>query len=139
MYAYEHDFSDNEVQTWPGRQIERYSQYGFGLWADILKSTNEMTGQAGVTIQPCQSMEVLEIVCLLKENFGHCGYAAEAAGGCRKYAFEHLKKDKVYSIIRADHLSSIKVAESTGMSKKDEFITQYYNGSMLHFLYSVHK
>lgn len=59
--------------------------------------------------------------------------------GCKKYAFEHLKKDKVYSVIKADNLPSIKVAESIGMNKEDEFITQYYNGDMLHFLYSVCK
>lgn len=139
MYAYEHDFSDNDVQIWLNRQIERYKKYGFGLWAIILKETKEMIGQAGLTMQPYKNTEVLEIGYLLKENFWHYGYAKEAACGCKKYAFEHLKKDKVYSIMKADNLSSIKVAESIGMNKEDEFITQYYNGDMLHFLYSVCK
>lgn len=139
MYAYEHDFSDNDVQIWLNRQIERYKKYGFGLWAIILKETKEMIGQAGLTMQPYKNTEVLEIGYLLKENFWHYGYAKEAACGCKKYAFEHLKKDKVYSIMKADNLPSIKVAESIGMNKEDEFITQYYNGDMLHFLYSVCK
>ena len=139
MYAYEHDFSDNDVQIWLNRQIERYKKYGFGLWAIIVKETKEMIGQAGLTMQPYKNTEVLEIGYLLKENFWHYGYAKEAACGCKKYAFEHLKKDKVYSIMKADNLSSIKVAESIGMNKEDEFITQYYNGDMLHFLYSVCK
>ena len=139
MYAYEHDFSDNDVQIWLNRQIERYKKYGFGLWAIILKETKVMIGQAGLTMQPYKNTEVLEIGYLLKENFWHYGYAKEAACGCKKYAFEHLKKDKVYSIMKADNLSSIKVAESIGMNKEDEFITQYYNGDMLHFLYSVCK
>ena len=52
---------------------------------------------------------------------------------------DRLDRDKVYSIIKSDNLSSIKVAESIGMNKEDEFITQYYNGDMLHFLYSVHR
>ena len=139
MYAYEHDFSDNDVQIWLNRQIERYKKYGFGLWAIILKETKEMIGQAGLTMQPYKNTEVLEIGYLLKGNFWFYGYAKEAACGCKKYAFEHLKKDKVYSIMKADNLPSIKVAESIGMNKKDEFITQYYNGDMLHFLYSVCK
>lgn len=139
MYAYEHDFSDNDVQIWLDRQIRRYTKYGFGLWAIILKSTNEMIGQAGLTMQPYKNIEVFEIGYLLKENFWHNGYAREAARGCKKYAFEHLKKDKVYSIIKANNLSSIKVAESIGMHKEDEFITQYYNGDMLHYLYSVYR
>ena len=139
MYAYEHDFSENDVQVWLDRQIKRYKKYGFGLWAVILKDTNEMIGQAGLTIQPYKNTEVLEIGYLLKENFWHCGYAKEAAGGCKKYAFEYLNRDKVYSIIKSDNLASVRVAESIGMNKEDEFITQYYNGNMLHFLYSVHR
>ena len=51
MYAYEHDFSEDDVQVWLDRQIDRYKKYGFGLWAVILKNTNEMIGQAGLTIQ----------------------------------------------------------------------------------------
>ena len=35
MYAYEHAFSDEEVHEWLDRQIQRYKQYGFGLWAEI--------------------------------------------------------------------------------------------------------
>ena len=139
MYAYEHDFSDNDVQVWLNRQIERYNKNGVGLWAVILKDTNEMIGQAGLTMQPYKNTEVLEIGYLLKEKFWHFGYAREAAGGCKKYAYENLHENKVCSIIKADNLASIKVAESIGMSKEDEFITQYYNGDMLHFLYSVHR
>lgn len=139
MYAYEHDFSDNDVQEWFDRQIERYKKYSFGLWAVILKNTDEMIGQAGLTIQPYKGIEVLEIGYLLKENFWHKGYASEAASGCKKYAFKRLNRDKVYSIIKSDNYSSMKVEESIGMKKEDEFVTQYYNGDMLHFLYSVHR
>ena len=139
MYAYEHNFSDKDVQVWLDRQIDRYHRYGFGLWAVILKDTDEMIGQAGLTMQPYKNTEVLEIGYLLKEKFWHFGYAREAAMGCKKYAFDKLNKDRVYSIIKADNLASMKVAESIGMSKEDEFITQYYNGDMLHYLYSVRK
>lgn len=139
MYAYKHDFSENDVQVWLDRQIERYRKYGFGLWAILLKDTNEMIGQAGLTVQSYKDIKVLEIGYLLKEKFWHCGYAKEAALGCKKYAFEHLNRYKVYSIIKTDNIASIKVAESIGMSKEDEFITQYYNGEMLHYLYSVQR
>ena len=139
MYAYEHDFSDNDVQEWLDRQVERYQKYGFGLWAMILKNTGEMIGQAGLTIQPYKDKEVLEIGYLLKESFWHNGYASEAASGCKRYAFEQLNRDKVYSIIKSDNYASMKVAKSMGMKKEDELITQYYNGDMLHYLYSVYK
>lgn len=137
MYAYEHDFSDADVQAWLERQQARYHQYGFGLWAIILKSTGQMIGQAGLTLQPYKHQEVLEVGYLLKEEFWHCGYAREAAAGCKRYAFETLHQDKLHAIIKVDNHSSIKVAESIGMRKEDEFITCYYHGDMLHALYSV--
>lgn len=139
MYAYEHTFSDEDVQIWLDRQRQRYQQYGFGLWALILKESGEMVGQAGLSMQPYKERDVLEIGYLLKEKFWHCGYASEAAAGCRDYAFQQLQADQVYSIIKVDNLPSIRVAERIGMKKEDTFITQYYNGDMLHFLYSVHK
>ena len=61
MYAYEHAFSDEEVQDWLDRQIERYEKYGFGLWAVILKDTGELIGQCGLTMQPWEDREVLEV------------------------------------------------------------------------------
>ena len=42
MYAYEHAFSCEEVQEWLDKQLKRYNEDGFGLWAVILKDTNEM-------------------------------------------------------------------------------------------------
>ena len=33
MYAYEHDFTDKDVQEWLGRQRMHYNKYGFGLWS----------------------------------------------------------------------------------------------------------
>ena len=45
MYAYEHAFSDTEAHEWLDKQLARYAEYGFGLWAVILKETGEMIGQ----------------------------------------------------------------------------------------------
>ena len=139
VYAYEHDFSDREVHEWMERQFNRYLKYGFGLWAVELKGSGEMIGQAGLTIQPYNESEVLEIGYLLKKKFWHKGYAIESAMGCKEYAFEVLKADKVYSIIKSDNYPSIRVAKSIGMSKESEFYTQYYGTKSLHYLFSVSK
>ena len=66
MYAYEHAFSDEEVQEWFERQLNRYENYGFGLWAVILKENKEFIGQCGLTMQNVDkkihdSNELLEI------------------------------------------------------------------------------
>lgn len=52
MQAYNGAFTDAETQDWLDRQIKRYEEYGFGLWAVVLKETNEMIGQCGLTMQP---------------------------------------------------------------------------------------
>ena len=33
MYAYEHAFCCEEVQEWLDKQLKRYNEDGFGLWA----------------------------------------------------------------------------------------------------------
>ena len=75
MYAYEGAFSDDEVQEWLDKQIFRYQKWNFGLWAVILKETNEMIGQCGLTMQPWKDKEVLEIGYLLARPYWHKGYA----------------------------------------------------------------
>ena len=61
MYAYEGAFSDEEVQGWLDKQSERYKEYGFGLWAVVLKETGRMIGQCGLTMQEYDGSKVLEI------------------------------------------------------------------------------
>ena len=81
MYAYEGAFSDEEVQQWLDRQLARYAQYGFGLWLVVLKETGKAIGQCGVTMQPWDGREVLEVGYLFERAHWHHGYATEAARG----------------------------------------------------------
>lgn len=41
MYAYEHQFTDEDVLVWLNRNIDRYREYGFGLWGIYLKESEE--------------------------------------------------------------------------------------------------
>ena len=90
VYAYEHTFSDADVWEWLERQRRRYREDGFGLWAAVLKQTGEMIGQAGLTLQPCEGEQVLEIGYLFKERHWHRGYAREAAQACKAVSYTHL-------------------------------------------------
>lgn len=139
MYAYEHAFSNDEVQQWLDRQIRRYKENGFGLWAIISKTNGEFIGQAGLTIQDADGLEVLEIGYLLKKKHWHQGYAAEAAIGCKIYAFNELNQDEVYSIIRENNYSSQQVAIRNGMIIVGAFTKYYYHQAMPHLIFSVRK
>ena len=137
MYAYEHAFSDEEVQKWLDEQLSRYAQYGFGLWAVILKQTGEFIGQCGLTMQNFGSERVLEIGYLFQKAFWHQGYAIESAKACKDYAFNVLKAPEVFSIIRDTNTFSQNVARRNGMTIKGETVKHYYNMDMPHFLFSV--
>lgn len=137
MYAYEGAFSDEEAQEWLDRQISRYKEYGFGLYAVILKETCDIIGQCGLTIQEFNGKRMLEIGYLFQKSYWHKGYAIEAAKACKEYAFTVLKADEVFSIIRDTNIASQKVAKRNGMVHTDTFIKHYRGVDMPHYIFSV--
>ncbi len=139
MYAYEGAFSDGEVQEWLHRQLSRYQKWNFGLWAVILKETDELIGQCGLTMQPWKDAEVLEIGYLFNRACWHKGYATEAARACKKYAFETLKAEEVCSIIRDTNVASQKVALRNGMTMTDTWTKHYKGVDMPHIRYVVRR
>lgn len=137
MYAYEHAFDDDEVNEWLEKQLKRYENDGFGLWAVILRSTGEMIGQCGLTYQDCDGERVIEIGYLFAKAFWHNGYATESAKGCRHYAFNKLGTQEVFSIIRDTNKASENVALRNGMKYRGTFVKHYYNIDMPHNIFSV--
>lgn len=139
MYAYEGAFSDREVQEWLDRQISRYQMWGFGLWAVILRETEELIGQCGLTMQPWKGAEVLEIGYLFNRRYWHRGYALEAAEACKEYAFETLGAEEVCSIIRDTNAASRKVAVRNGMTRAGAWTKRFRGIDMPHDRYVVRR
>ena len=139
MYAYEGAFNNEEVQSWFNKQIKRYKEYGFGLWAVVLKETGIMIGQCGLTMQDYNGNKVMEVGYLFQKDHWHHGYASEAAIACKEYAFDKLNTKEVYSIIRDTNISSQNVAIRNGMTCIDKFVKHYRGVDMPHFLFSVKK
>ena len=135
MYAYNGAFDEAETQAWLDRQLSRYAQYGFGLWAVVLKESGGMIGQCGLTMQPWRGDEVLEVGYLFNRAFWHHGYATEAARGCMEYAFDLLGAREVCSIIRETNLPSRRVAERNGMTVRDTWVKHYRGVDMPHVRY----
>lgn len=137
MTAYEHAFSDQEAQDWLDRQLARYQKDGFGLWAVLSKETGQWLGQCGISMQNWEGRMVPEVGYLFERVHWHHGYATEAAMACRDYAFEVLKLDEVFTIIRDTNLPSQRVAERNGMTRRETGIRHYYGIDMPHYLYSI--
>lgn len=135
MYAYEHAFSDEEVKDWIDRQMNRYRDDGFGLWAAALKESGEIIGQCGITMQQWDEKRVPEVGYLFERAFWHKGFATEAAIACKEYAFTVLGIEKVYTIIRDINTASQNVAKRNGMTLCGEMIKHYYGMDMPHYIY----
>lgn len=139
MYAYNGVFSDEETMAWMQKQLQRYKEYGFGLWGVFLKDTGEMIGQCGITMQEYRATQVPEIGYLLAHKYWHKGYAIEAARACREYGFNTLHFDTLYSIIRDTNIASRNVALRNGMSLLDTIVKHYRGVDMPHMVFCVKK
>lgn len=136
MYAYNGPFSDEEVDEWLERQLARYRQWGYGLWAVVLKATGKMIGQCGLTLQQWNGREMLEAGYLFQRSHWHQGYATEAARACMDYAFGTLNSPLVCSIIRDNNLPSQQVALRNGMTRQAGVMVKHYRGAeMPHWLF----
>lgn len=103
----------------------------------MLKESEIMIGQCGLTMQPWKQEQVLEIGYLFERAYWHNGYATEAAVACKNYAFERLNAAQVCSIIRDTNYASQKVAMRNGMTKTDTWIKRYKGVEMPHDRYVV--
>ena len=137
MYAYEGAFSDTETQDWLDKQLARYKNDGFGLWAVVLKTSGEMIGQTGISWQDVEGERVPEIGYLFNCAHWHKGYATEAAIACKEYAFNTLGFKEIFSIVRSTNIASKDVAIRNGMIIRNRIVRHFRGVDMPHFVLSV--
>lgn len=121
MKYYPHPFSKDETRQWIQRNIDRYKEYGFGLWAVELKETGQLIGDCGITMQLIHGKLLPEIGYHINKKYQNQGFATQAAIACKQYAFETLKFDKVYSYMKYTNYASERVAIKNGMRLVEEY------------------
>lgn len=139
MYAYEHGFSDEEVDNWIKATLRRYDEDGLALFAVIDKETGEFLGQEGLVYQEVSGRRELEIGYLFKKKNWNKGYATEVAIALKEYAFTVLGKEKVISLIRDTNIPSQKVAVRNGMVIEESYNKHYMGKDMLHYVFAVYR
>ncbi len=117
MKHYPHAYSMEEVAMWVERNIKRYKNDGFGLWAVIRKDDHQFLGDCGITLQNIDGEILPEIGFHIIKTFCNRGYATEAAEACKKYATEVLGFKSVYSYSEIGNKASQRVSSKIGMNK----------------------
>jgi RimJ/RimL family protein N-acetyltransferase len=82
----------------------------------IDKSNNELVGQCGLLVHEVDGVEELEIGYSIIPTQQGKGYATEAAGKCRDFAFEHNLSESLICLIDPENIVSKNVANKNGMA-----------------------
>lgn len=98
------------AMRWIERSLERYDDQGFGLWVIECSETGAFLGDCGLTYQPVEEEERLEVGYHLQRGHRGNGFATEAARACLAYAFDTLGEPTVCSIVHPDNAGSNAVA-----------------------------
>ncbi|MGA9544319.1 MAG: GNAT family N-acetyltransferase [Candidatus Sulfotelmatobacter sp.] len=123
------------VEEWIARNLRRYATDGHGLWAMLLKTSGELIGDCGLTVQPVDSTDEIEIGYHVRRDYWGQGLATEAARACRDYGFARLPVDLIISLIRPENIPSRRVAEKNGMTIWKEVIRK----GIPHLVYKIHR
>jgi len=121
MKHYPYTFDEERVKRWIAKNIERYSVFGFGLWAVCLKESGELIGDCGLTMQMIGGSILPEIGYHIRGNMQRNGYAKEAAKAVRDWTFANTPFEKVYSYMSADNIPSQKTAMAYGAHFEKEY------------------
>ena len=121
MQYYPYSFDEKRVRDWIERNINRYKDNGFGLWAVCLKKTGEMIGDCGLTIQDIDGEQLPEIGYHVHKKYWRRGLGKEAARAVRDWAFENTGYDVLYSYMKYTNVGSYSTAMANGMKKVKEY------------------
>jgi RimJ/RimL family protein N-acetyltransferase len=109
---------DEKLRAWITWSQRNYAAHGFGLWAIELLSSGQFIGDAGLTIQPVEATNLLEVGYHVHPSFRGQGLATEAARTCLNWAFENTLHSTVCSIVHPENVASIRVAEKVHSLKR---------------------
>jgi RimJ/RimL family protein N-acetyltransferase len=109
------------------RMLKQWDRHGVGLFSVIRKEDERLVGRVGYLLwdperwanamhEELEEPLELEIGWVVASAFWNKGYATEAAIACRDQAFGPLGRSRVISLIAAENVPSIRVAEKIGES-----------------------
>ena len=120
----EQPFDRERMLGWLNHNLAHQTKHGYGLFSVILKSSDVLIGDCGLEVMEVDGERVTELGYDFCSDYWNQGYATEAAGAVRDFAFQTLRLPKLTSLIRVGNHASRRVAEKVGMHLQSEF-TRY--------------
>ena len=121
MRHYPHALDRDGVCAWIARNMQRYREHGFGLWAVCLKETGLLIGDCGLTLQMIGGALLPEIGFHIRRDQQRRGYAKEAAGAVLQWALHNTDYPAFYSYCKSTNTASVRTAEAIGMRFDREY------------------
>ncbi len=106
------------VQRLVQKQIEHWSEYGYGWWAVEPDGKDELIGWSGLQYLP--ETDEIEIGYLLSKPYWGMGLATESAIAGLDYGFKMLKIPQIIGIVHPANIASQKVLEKIGLTFQEE-------------------
>ncbi len=126
MRHYPSPYDEKGTRRWIEWNLQNYADYGFGLWAIELKENGKFIGDCGITMQNIDGVQLPEIGYHIRKDHWRQGYAREAAGAVRDWAFANPDFDCLYSYMTSSNVASYSTAHSIGMQKIKEYTDDRY-------------
>lgn len=121
MQHYPKPYDEEQTKHWIEWNLQNYTEYGFGIWAVVLRETGEFIGDCGMTIQNIDGDLLPEIGYHIHKKYWRKGFGSEAARAVRDWAFENTKYDCLYSYMKYTNIGSYSTAIANGMKKIKEY------------------
>jgi [ribosomal protein S5]-alanine N-acetyltransferase len=105
--------------------FEAYDRVGFSKWAVVLRSSGELIGRCGPSIESIDGIDEVEVGYTFAKDVWGKGFATEAAEAAVRYCFDVLGRTRVIALIDPANEPSQRVARRLGMT--DERAVQWRN------------
>lgn len=114
MRHYPRPKTRDEALGWIQWNKHNYAEHGYGLWI-VEDHAGEFVGDCGLTWQPVDGEQILEVGYHVVRTLQGRGYASEAARACLDLATGPIGESRVVAIINPENAPSRRVAEKIGL------------------------
>jgi [ribosomal protein S5]-alanine N-acetyltransferase len=113
-------FNREQLEQWIQRNLTHQNNFGYGLFSVILKINGLLIGNCGLLRMEIGGVEAVELGYEFRSDYWNKGYATEAAGAVRDFAFHQLHLPRLTSLVRDGNLGAMRVSEKIGMTRAAE-------------------